>query len=91
MTDHPQKPMTHTLWTPFFDEEGNFVRSVEIGHGIIETNANGTVTAQTFRDRQVIGYDSGYIYLAPLGKKPPAPPPEIIEAVRFEADQKKNC
>jgi hypothetical protein len=43
MTDHPQTPMTHTAWAPFFDDDGNFVRSVEIGYGIFEADANGEV------------------------------------------------
>lgn len=71
--------MTNTAWTPLFDEEGNFVRSVEIGYEIVETDATGGVTAQIFRDRQLIGYDSGYVYLAPLGQEPSTPPPQIIE------------
>lgn len=93
MTDHPkkpQKPMTHTAWTPRFDEEGNFEHYVEIGYGSVETDANGTVTSQIFREMQVVGYDSCYICLAPLGQEPPAPPPEVIEEARFEAAQRKK-
>jgi hypothetical protein len=85
-----EKPATHAAWSPFFDEQGNFVRSVEIGYGIVETDAKGRVAAQTFKDRQVTGYDSGYVCLIPIGEQPPAPPPEIIEAARFEAEQRKN-
>jgi hypothetical protein len=77
MTDHPQTPMTHTAWAPFFDDDGNLVRSVEIGYGIFEADANGEVMGRIFRDRQVVGYDSGYICLASHGKQPPAPPPDF--------------
>lgn len=90
MTGHPPTPMTHTAWTPLFDEDGNFLRSVEIGYGIVESDASGRVTAQTFREREPIRYDSGFVWLLPNGQQPPAPPPEIIEAARFAAEQKKK-
>jgi hypothetical protein len=84
-----QEP-THTAWTPIFDEDGNFVRSVEIGYGFFETDANGKVTWQTFRDRNPLGYDSGFVWLLPHGEQPPAPPPEVLEDARYEAQQKKK-
>lgn len=90
MTGHPKDTMTHTAWSPFFDEDGDFVRYVEIGYGTFETNANGEVTGQTFRDRHVFGYDSGYVCLMPHGQQPPAPPPEILENARYDVEEKKN-
>ncbi len=90
MTDHTQKPATHAAWAPVFDEQGDFVKSVKVGQVFIEVDSDGKASGFITQYAKPIGYDSGYIYFAPLGQQPPAPPPEIIEATRFEAEQKKK-
>ena len=51
-------------------------------------DSNGNVSlAKILQYSRVTTYDSGYICLVPIGGQPPAPPPEIIEAGRYEAEQ----
>jgi len=35
-------------------------------------------------------YESGYVCLSPVGEKPPAPPPEILESARYEAEERSK-
>jgi hypothetical protein len=90
MTDHPQKAATHAAWAPVFDRQGNFVKSVNIGQVFIEMDSDGKASGFMMQHTHPLGYESCYIYFAPLGQEPPAPPPEIIEAARFEAEQRKQ-
>lgn len=90
MTDEPEKPTTHTLWTPLFDENGKFRQSWEIGRGFIETDAKGAVTCHIFRYGNPVGYDSGFTWLLPNGQQPPAPPPDVLENARCDAQEKQK-
>ncbi len=91
MTDHPQKPMTHTLWTPLFDDNGKFLFSREIGSGFIETDANGAVTCHTYRHCNPVGYDCGFAWLLPNGQEPPAPPAEILEDALYDWQERRKA
>lgn len=85
-----EKPVTHAAWSPYFDQDGNFVRSIQVGEGCFDMDSNGKMlSGQLLQYAKVIGYDSGYLCVIPFGQEPPPPPPEVLEAARFEAEQQR--
>ncbi len=72
-TNTPAKVPTHTAFA--FKREGKgirFGRWLEIGGA----RAEGGGIVHVFLDRLPIGGFTGYVYLAPVGSKPPFPDPE---------------
>jgi hypothetical protein len=82
-------PATHAAWSPYFNPEGNFVESVKVGEGFFEADSDGELSGRILQYSRVTDYDSGDVCLAPIGEAPPAPPPEVLEAARYEAEQQK--
>jgi hypothetical protein len=87
-----EKPMTHTVWTPFFDYyTGEFRRWVEVGEAAFEMDSNARSIAKMQLDRRVIGYDSGYHLSLPQGEQPQeSPPQEVIDAALADAEQRNQ-
>jgi hypothetical protein len=87
-----QKTGTHTVWAPFFDyDEGNFVQWVKVGSAILEMDGAGRTSGRILRFGKVTGYESGYTCLLPKGQQPPdAPPAEVLEDARYEAEQRSQ-
>jgi hypothetical protein len=70
-----EKHATHAAWSPFFDQDGNFVRSIQVGAGCFDMDGNGKVlSGQVLQYAKVHGYDSGYVCVVPFGEEPPPPP-----------------
>ena len=85
------KPITHTIWSPFFNPSGTFHHMVKVGHAAIEVGGDGKVgSVWMLQYSRVIGYESGYVCLSPVGQQPPAPPPEILETARYEAEERSK-
>ncbi len=78
MSEQFEKPATHALWSPSFDQRGNFREQIKVGEAVFEKDSNGNAIARLLRVMTVVGYESDYIYLAPIGVQPPPPCSDIL-------------
>jgi len=69
-----KKSLTHAAWGQYA-EHGEFRRSVEVGEGRIEIDANGNGAAHVYQDRFVAG-GSTCIALLPAGVRVSGPLPD---------------